>query len=394
MLPILELKSGRERSLNNKHPWIFSGAVKKLLTIETGTIIKVVDNKKTPIAYGFYDKQSQIVCKIFLFSNQELLIEYFDEQFWFHKIQKAFMLRRELVLNENTNCCRLLHAEGDEMPGVIADIYNKAVVLQILHKGSEFILDHIVASLNKLGFEYIYIKSKESSKHIEYISVASGWINKALPQPIEVIENGCKFNVNVESGQKTGFFLDQRDNRLLVKTMSKGKTVLNAFSYTAGFSVYAAKGEAKHVVSVDISKDAIEAANINMQLNNVDHMHVSKAEDCFKYLKDMEDNYYDLIILDPPAFAKSAKMVNNAARGYKEINLMALKKIKEGGILFTYSCSKNIDRDLFRKIVFGAAADSGRTVQIIYQLTQPSDHPISIYHPEGEYLKGLVLKVT
>lgn len=166
------------------------------------------------------------------------------------------------------------------------------------------------------------------------------------------------------------------------------------FSYTAGFSVYAAKGGANHVVSVDISKDAIESANINMQLNAVDHIHESKAEDCFNYLKNMEENYYDLIVLDPPAFAKSAKMVNNAARGYKEINLMALKKIKEGGVLFTYSCSKNIDRDLFRKIVFGAAADSGRNVQILFQLTQPADHPISIYHPEGEYLKGLVLKVT
>ncbi|MBI3234821.1 MAG: class I SAM-dependent rRNA methyltransferase [Bacteroidetes bacterium] len=324
MFETLELKSGRERSINHKHPWIFSGAIKKLPNISTGTIVKVVDNKGQCLAYGFFDKQSQIVCKLFYFTEEHLSLDFFGFDFWFQKFKVAFEMRKDLVLTESTNCCRLIHAEGDGLPGLIADAYDDTVVLQVLHKGTENILDHITQSIYKLGFKYIYIKSKESTKNIENLALKSGWIADSRSQPIEVKEHDCLFNVNVEDGQKTGFFIDQRENRKLVETLAKDKTVLNAFSYTGGFSVYAAKGLAQKVYSIDISASAIEASKQNMQLNHADHIHEALAVDCFDYLKNLEQDFFDMIILDPPAFAKSARMVQNAARGYKEINLMAL----------------------------------------------------------------------
>lgn len=393
MLPEIHLRPGREKSIYNRHPWIFSGAVKKAPNIPTGTIVKVYTADNRIVGYGFFDAESQISCKIFHFSSDHQEASFFNEQFWFRKIEEAVSFRKKYILNESTDSCRLVHAEGDMLPGLIADLYAGTVVLQILHKGTENILNYISDSFFQLGFKHVYIKTKESSKHIEYISISSGWMGQAAPQPLTIKEHGNQFLVNVETGQKTGFFLDQRENRKLVGSLSRGKTVLNAFSYSGGFSVYAGAGGAKKVVSVDISKDAIETCRQNMDLNGHEAIHEALALDCFDYLKQMPEDYFDLIVLDPPAFAKSAKMVSNASRGYKEINLSAFRKIKSGGLLFTYSCSKNIDRDLFRKIVFGAAADSGRIVQIINQLTQPSDHPVNIYHPEGEYLKGLVLRV-
>lgn len=354
--------------------------------------MRVTDNHGNTLAYGFFDSKSEITCKLFEFSTDDSLI--FDQAYWTNKITVAFQLRQQTVLKGDTNCCRLIHAEGDGLPGLIVDVYAAVAVAQVLHKGIEMIFPQILNALNGLGIKSVYTKTKTSSKHIENLEMPSQWHGQVSEMPIEVTENGLKFRIDMETGQKTGFFIDQRENRQLLQSYSEGKAVLNTFSYTGGFSVYAAAGGAVKIDSVDISKPAVEACSENMVLNFPDFKnHRSIAADCFDYLKHMETEY-DIIVLDPPAFAKNAHAVKNATRGYKEINLMAFKKIKPGGVLFTFSCSKNIDRVLFRKIIFGAAADSGRDVKILHQLTQPPDHPVSIYHPEGEYLKGLVLWVA
>ena len=313
--------------------------------------------------------------------------------YWSGKLSRAYAIRQNLLASPQTNAYRLVHAEGDFLPGIIIDIYANVAVGQILVKGIENRKALIVEALQKLGFENIYIKSKTSSQVLEDIQSESGWESGSIDSPVEIIENGLKFKVDFIGGQKTGFFIDQRDSRQLVKQFSNGKKVLNTFSYTGGFSIYALAGGAHVVHSVDISKDAVAAGDDNVQLNFPNANHKSFAADCFEYLKEMQENYYDIIILDPPAFAKNARAVVNASRGYKQINLQAFRRIKPGGLVFTFSCSQNISTDLFRKIVFGAAADAHRNVRVIYQLHQPVDHPISIYHPEGEYLKGLVLEV-
>ena len=388
--PILVLKSGRERSLIHRHPWVFSGAVKDLPTAETGDIVQVQDNHKNILGYGFFDTKSQITVRVFEFSVHNIRI---DEAYWHKKIKSAYELRKKFVLNLSTNAYRLLHAEGDFLPGIIVDIYNKVAVLQVLIKGIEKVFPAILGGLQQLGIEYMYLKTKENSKFLEDMQLPKGWLTDEFEKPLQIIENNLKFPIDVVKGQKTGFFLDQRENRLLLQRYSKGKNVLNAFSYTGGFSVYALAGGAKSVHSVDISKDAIEVCDQAVEMNfGKNAPHTSIAEDCFDFLKKTEEKY-DIIVLDPPAFAKNAKSVPNATRGYKELNLMAFKKIAPGGLIFTFSCSGNVDRDLFRKVVFGAASDARREVRILHQLTQPADHPVNIYHPEGEYLKGLVLQV-
>jgi 23S rRNA (cytosine1962-C5)-methyltransferase len=287
----------------------------------------------------------------------------------------------------------LLHAEGDFLPGIIADVYANVVVLQILIRGIEQRKELILEAFKRNGFPTIYLKTKSSSQNIEEISSQSGWLSGSGEGKVITKENGLLFNVDFIEGQKTGFFIDQRDNRQLLKTLSNGKKVLNTFCYTGGFSVYALAGGATEVHSVDISTEAVKLSEENVLLNFPNAAHKGFAIDCFDYLKDMPENEYDLIVLDPPAFAKNARAIDNASRGYKQINMRAFKKIKPGGILFTFSCSQNISKDLFQKIIFGAAADVGRNVRIIHQLHQPADHPVNIYHPEGEYLKGLALWV-
>ncbi|MDJ1501310.1 class I SAM-dependent rRNA methyltransferase [Xanthocytophaga agilis] len=392
MYPSLVLKSGRDRSVNNRHPWIFSGGVKQLPKAENGDIVEVLDNQGNRLAYGFYSPQSQIICRLFEFSS--LPIDFSQPDYWHQKIQSAYEIRKKYVLTAQTNCCRLLHAEGDFLPGVIADLYDDLVVLQLLIKGSEKIAPHIIGGLQKIGVRYIYLKNKHNPGFREEVVLENGFLTSNTLQDSKVVlENGVKFAIDFEKGQKTGFFLDQRDNRALLQNYSQGKKVLNAFSYTGGFSIYALAGGASEVHSVDISKDAVQLADENSTLNfGKDVIHKAIAEDCFEYLKNTQEEY-DVIVLDPPAFAKNAKAVPNASRGYKELNLKGIKKIKPGGILFTFSCSQNIDRDLFRKIIFSAAADAHRNVRILHQLTQPLDHPVNIFHPEGEYLKGLVLQV-
>lgn len=388
----LVLKSGRDRSVLNRHPWLFSGAVKGLPNAENGEIVAVQDNQQNLLGYGFFSPDSQIVCRMFEFSNQQ--IDFNQSHYWHQKIQLAYQLRKSYVISEQTNAYRLLHAEGDFFPGVIADVYKDLAVVQLLIKGTECIASHIISGLHEVGVQYVYLKNKVSPGFREKVSLPNGWLTDQSFNGLQVVEeNGLKFYVDFEKGQKTGFFIDQRDNRDLLKQYSAGKKVLNAFSYTGGFSVYALAGGASSVHSVDISKEATLACDQNIALNFGENTpHESFAQDCFDYLRHTTQAY-DVMVLDPPAFAKNAKAVPNASRGYKDLNMVALKKIQPGGIVFTFSCSQNIDKDLFRKIIFAAAADAGRNVRILHQLTQPADHPVNIFHPEGEYLKGLVLYV-
>ncbi len=384
----LLIKPKKERAFINRHPWLFTGAVQRMPDAENGEIVEVISNEKGLLGYGFYNPNSQICCRLFEFSQTPVEI---NQAYWRTKIEKAYNMRQSILDLSQTNCYRLLHAEGDFFPGIIADVYNDTVVAQILIKGTERLLPVIKEEFTRLGFKHIYLKTKSSSQKIEGIG-AENWITEPAKMPVEVLENGLKYYVNVETGQKTGFFIDQRNNRSRVKNFSQNTKLLNTFCYSGGFSVYALAGGAKEVHSVDISKDAIAQCDENVKLNGFENNHKSFAMDCFDYLKQTEE-VYDVIVLDPPAFAKSAKNVPNATRGYKELNLMAIKKIKPGGLIFTFSCSQNIDKTLFQKIVFGAAADAKRNVRILEHLSQTPDHPINIYHPEGEYLKGLLLWV-
>ncbi|MDB5255814.1 MAG: SAM-dependent methyltransferase [Chitinophagaceae bacterium] len=388
----ITLHKKRERSVINRHPWLFSGAVANASAKTDGEIVQVRDFDKHILGYGFFSTKSQIVCRMFDWSNEE---QVFDQSYWNKKVAAAIALRKEIINSGHTTTYRLLHAEGDFLPGIIADVYAEVIVLQILTAGTKSILPQLTEAFTTHGFQYIYLKHKQSSSNIEGVQLKSGWLTKERSTSVEVLENGIKFWVDVEEGQKTGFFIDQRDNRKMLQELSKDKTVLNTFSYSGGFSVYALAGGAKEVHSVDISASAIEQGDRNVALNAgiFSGQHESKVQDCFDYLSEMPENFYDVIILDPPAFAKHARAVANASQGYKQINLKAFRKIKPGGIVFTFSCSQNISKDLFQKIVFGAAADARRNVRIIHQLHQPADHPVNIYHPEGEYLKGLVLWV-
>ena len=385
------LQPKRERSVQNRHPWLFSGAVAKSTAKQDGEIVVVKDSRSMVLGHGFYSSKSQIICRMFDWSNQERT---FGFAYWAEKISVALTLRK-VIIGIDTNTYRLLHAEGDFIPGVIADVYADVVVLQILTHGTKELLPTICEALKQNGFYKIYLKHKQNSSNIEGVKLKSGWLTEPSSISIEVMENGNKFLVDIEEGQKTGFFIDQRDNRKLLQSLSNEKTVLNTFSYSGGFSVYALAGGAKEVCSVDISAGAISQCDTNVALNasNFKGTHTSETKDCFDYLTELPEDKYDIIVLDPPAFAKHAKAVDNAAKGYKQINLKAFQKIKAGGILFTFSCSQNISKELFQKIVFGAAADAKRNVRIIYQMHQPADHPVNIYHPEGEYLKGLVLHV-
>jgi 23S rRNA (cytosine1962-C5)-methyltransferase len=388
----ITLHKKRERSVINRHPWLFSGAVANASAKTDGEIVQVRDFDKHILGYGFFSTKSQIVCRMFDWSNEE---QTFDQSYWNNKIAHAISLRKEIINQTHTTTYRLLHAEGDFLPGIIADVYDEVVVLQILTAGTKTILPQLIEAFTVHGFQYIYLKHKQSSSNIEGVQLKSGWLTNERSTSVEVLENGVKFWVDVEEGQKTGFFIDQRDNRKMLQELSKDKTVLNTFSYSGGFSVYALAGGAKEVHSVDISASAIGQGDRNVALNasSFKGKHESKVQDCFDYLSEMPENFYDVIVLDPPAFAKHARAVANASQGYKQINLKAFRKIKPGGIVFTFSCSQNISKDLFQKIVFGAAADARRNVRIIHQLHQPADHPVNIYHPEGEYLKGLVLWV-
>jgi 23S rRNA (cytosine1962-C5)-methyltransferase len=374
----------------NKHPWIFSGAVDRMEPAEEGDIVEVQDSKKQLIGHGFYSKESQITCRMFSWGPVQ---DFASKAFWMKKFENAFALRKALVINSKTNSFRLVHAEGDFLPGLIVDIYDDIAIVQMLIEGVEKRKEIFKDCLVALGYKNIFERSSLSSGGQQDTEQKSGWLNGKCESPKIILENGFKFKVDFLTGQKTGFFLDQRDNRLLLQQHSEGKTVLNAFSYTGGFSVYAAAGEAKEIHSLDSSKEAVQMADENVKLNFPKANHQTLAKDCFEYIRVMEQDFYDLIVLDPPAFAKNKHAVDKASRGYKDLNMKAIQKIKAGGMIFTFSCSHHISKDLFQKIVFAAAADAGRNVRIVNQLNQPADHPVNIYHPEGEYLKGLQIWV-
>lgn len=389
--PLLILKPGKEKSFIHKHPWLFSGAVKEAPQANDGDIIAVADNRRQILGFGFYAPNSQIVCRLFHFGSHSA--NFLSETYWMQKFNNASALRRQFISLDTTNSYRLIHAEGDFMPGIIVDVYKNVAVMQLLVEGTVRLQTLLVKCLQNLNISCVYLKNKTNSNQLENMEQRSGWLTEAGQNPLEITEHNLRFLVDVETGQKTGFFIDQRENRLLLQQLSMGKKVLNAFCYTGGFSIYALAGGATEVISVDISKPAIAMCEQTAALNfeNTDHHH-ALAADCFEYLR-RQGEAFDIIVVDPPAFAKNARAISNAARGYKDLNMLAIKKTSPGGLVMTFSCSHHISKDLFQKIIFAAAADAGRNVRIIRHLSQPEDHPINIFHPESEYLKGLLLWV-
>lgn len=386
------LKSGKDQSLRRYHPWVFSGAIKKIHgPAREGELVDIYDNQDEFLASGHY-QQGSIAVRVISFEKVET-----DQLFWDLKVAGAWNLRERLgmVANPQTNVFRWVNAEGDGMPGLIVDYYAGVAVLQTHSIGMYRNMDAIVEALKKAageGLHTIYNKSESTLPDKPGITERSGFLMGDQVKG-EVMENGYRFNVNWVEGQKTGFFIDQRENRKLVGTYSEGRKVLNMFGYTGGFSVYGMGGGAQLVHSVDSSGKAIDLTRENAELNFPgDLRHQAFAEDAFSFFKERKEAY-DLIILDPPAFAKHQNVLSNALQGYKRLNQRAFEAIAPGGIIFTFSCSQAVSRENFRKSVFVAAANARRKVRVLHQLSQPPDHPISIYHLEGEYLKGLVLEV-
>ena len=387
------LKPGKEESLKRFHPWVFSGAIARVeCEPEEGEIVDVYTSKKEFIACGHFQIGS-IAVRVLSFVQETI-----DHEFWVRKLAVAKDLRVALGLigNPQNNTYRLVHGEGDNLPGLIIDVYDHTAVMQAHSAGMHVYRMEIADALSEVMgdvIENIYYKSETTLPFkADLLSTENGFIKGGSPENV-AMENGLKFHVDWLKGQKTGFFVDQRENRHLLERYAKGRNVLNMFCYTGGFSFYAMRGGANLVHSVDSSAKAIDLTNENVELNFPgDARHKAYAEDAFKYLDRMGDQY-DLIILDPPAFAKHRDALRNALRGYTKLNAKAFEKIRPGGILFTFSCSQVVNKENFRNAVFTAAAQSGRSVRILHQLTQPGDHPVNIYHPEGEYLKGLVLYV-
>lgn len=394
LYPIIQLKKGKDEAVRRFHPWVFSGAIASAAeNLQAGDTVTVTDFQGNILGTGFCESDS-IAVKMLCFENRKI-----DEWFFLDRLTKAFEARNAINLTDNqqTDCYRLVHSEGDGLAGLIIDIYNKTAVVQAQTEGMALHLKEIVRALKlipNLKLDAIYNKSAEAMQRMGKDDVVEDGYLFGEKADETVLENGSKFHIDWEEGQKTGFFLDQRDNRDLVRQLAKDKTVLNAFGYTGGFSVTALKGEAKKVVTVDASKKAIQAAEANLELNGY-----SKEEnpcvvaDMKDFLQEMKQDEFDLIILDPPAFAKRHQDKHKGLSGYRYINAEAIRKIAKGGILFTFSCSQAIDKAAFQSVVTAAAIDAKRNVRILYQLSQPADHPINIFHPEGAYLKGLVLLV-
>ena len=386
------LKRGKEESLLRFHPWVFSGAIQQIdKATEEGDIVRVLTHDGRFIAVGHYQIGS-IAVRVLSFHDVTI-----DDGFWRARLASALNMRRAIGIADNAdnNTYRLVHGEGDNLPGLIVDVYGKTAVMQAHSVGmhvARMDMAKALAEVMEGRIENVYYKSETTLPYKAELGQENGFIYGASDDNI-AIENGLKFRVDWLRGQKTGFFVDQRENRALLEKYSKGRKVLNMFCYTGGFSFYAMRGEAELVHSVDSSAKAIELTRRNVELNFPgDKRHEAFCEDAFKYLDDAGSNY-DLIILDPPAFAKHRAALRNALKGYTRLNAKAFEKIQSGGILFTFSCSQVVTKDNFRNAVFTAAAQAGRKVRILHQLHQPADHPINIYHPEGEYLKGLVLYV-
>ncbi len=386
------LKKGKDESLLRFHPWVFSGAIASMDDgIEEGDIVSVINANGDFIATGHYQIGS-IAVRVLTFENVEI-----DNNFWNERLSSALQMRIRIGIADNphNNTYRLVHGEGDNLPGLVVDVYGETAVMQAHSVGIHVCRKVIAEELVKVAdgrIKNVFYKSETTLPFKAELGQENGFIFGGSTDNTAV-ENGLKFHVDWLRGQKTGFFVDQRDNRSLLEQYAKDKNVLNMFCYTGGFSFYAMRGGARSVTSVDSSAKAIELTNQNVEMNFPgDNRHNAYVDDAFKFMEEKGDGY-DLIILDPPAFAKHRAALHNALKGYTRLNLKALEKIKKGGILFTFSCSQVVTKDNFRNAVFTAAAQAHRRVRILHQLHQPADHPINIYHPEGEYLKGLVLYV-
>lgn len=391
-LKTIQLRRGKAESLRRFHPWVFSGAIAaQSRDLQEGDLVQVLDDQGNFIAVGHYQIGS-IAVRVLSFEQRSI-----DNAFWEERLREAYRLRRVLKLagRSDNDVYRLVHGEGDRLPGLVVDVYGATAVMQAhsvgMHVQREAIADAIIQATEG-AIRNVYYKSETTLPYKAELGQENGFLRGGSPANVAT-ENGLKFHIDWLKGQKTGFFVDQRDNRSLLEHYAKDRSVLNMFCYTGGFSVYALRGGATMVHSVDSSSKAIDLTRANVELNfPEDIRHEAFAEDAFKYLQ-RAGHDYDLIVLDPPAFAKHKEALRNALKGYTRLNAIAFEKIKPGGIVFTFSCSQAVNKDQFRLAVFTAAAQSGRHVRILHQLHQPADHPINIYHPEGEYLKGLVLQV-
>ena len=387
----IQLRKGKDESLRRFHPWVFSGAIQQIEDgVQEGQLVRVVTYEGDFIAVGHY-QQGSIAVRVLTFSDVEI-----DDDFWFSRLQSALQMRLAIGIADNprNNTYRLVHGEGDNLPGLIIDVYGQTAVMQAHSIGMHLMRKEVAKALVKVmdsRVSHIYYKSETTLPFMTEDDM-NGFLYGGSDDNI-ALENGLKFRVDWLRGQKTGFFVDQRENRSLLERYAKGKRVLNMFCYTGGFSFYAMRGGAELVHSVDSSAKAIALTKENVSLNFPgDARHEAYCEDAFKFLEKAESDY-NLIILDPPAFAKHRGALHNALKGYTRLNQKAFEKIEKGGVLFTFSCSQVVTKDHFRNAVFTAAALAKRKVRVLHQLHQPADHPINIYHPEGEYLKGLVLYV-
>lgn len=388
--PTITLRRGKEESLDRFHPWVFSGAIGRLPeNLEEGDLVRIVTSDGRVIGVGHYQIGS-IAVRVLAFDDIEI-----DDAFYRTSIERAAALRRALGLQRPDNTAyRLVHGEGDFLPGLVVDVYGDTAVVQAHSPGMHYARHTVAQALvDVAGITNVYYKSETTLPYKARLDPVNDYlIGRATD--CTALENGLRFNIDWLRGQKTGFFVDQRDNRSLLEHYSRGRRVLNMFCYTGGFSVYALRGGAVKVDSVDSSAKAISLTEANVAMNfGPDAPHSAYAVDAFKYLDSTPEGSYDLIVLDPPAFAKHRNALRNALRGYQRLNAAGIAKVAAGGIVFTFSCSQAVSREQFRLAVFSAAAQTGRRVRILHQLTQPADHPVNIYHPEGEYLKGLILYV-
>ena len=388
----LILKKGKDESLGRRHPWVFSGAIARTPSnITEGEWVEVRSFDGRLLGRGHYQIGS-ITVRMLTFGDEPKTDHLYEE-----RLINAFNLRKALgLIRKDNDSFRLVHGEGDFLPGLVVDIYGDTAVMQAhspgMHLERHIIADALVA-LPHAKIRNVYYKSETTLPYMARLDPQNGYLIGHYDGNI-ALENGLQFNIDWLKGQKTGFFLDQRDNRQLLEHYSQGKDVLNMFCYTGGFSIYALRGGARRVVSIDSSSKAIALTDANVALNFPDcDRHESVATDAFKYLDGIKEGEFDLIVLDPPAFAKHKSALRNGLTGYRRLNAKAFERIRKGGILFTFSCSQVVTREAFRLAVFSAAVQSGRRVRILHQLTQPADHPVDIAHPEGEYLKGLVLAV-
>ena len=393
--PRLFVQAGREKSLQRRHPWIFSGAVERIEgTPANGDTVQVCDAQGGFLAWAAYNPQSQICARVWSWQGEEKI----DADFMRRKISNALNARKDLKLNQHSNGMRLIHGESDNLPGLIVDQYAEVLVVQLGSAGAERWRETIADVLQELCKPVcIYERSDSDGRVLEGLTIRNEILRGKLPDQLSITENGIRIALDVAAGQKTGFYLDQRDNRKLIGELAEGRDVLNCFCYTGGFSLYALRGGAKSVLSIDSSAEALQLAQRNVELNGLDATRAEwQDKDVFEALRKLRDanKKFDLIVLDPPKFAPTAAFAEKAARAYKDINLLGFKLLRPGGILATFSCSGGISDDLFQKIIAGAALDAGVDAQIVHKVHAAADHPVLLSFPEGFYLKGLVLRVV